>query len=561
MYQWTKQRDPSRPVQYEGGGSDTAATDIICPMYARVDEDQPFEAVPKWAIKSWITRPGEERPLILCEYSHAMGNSSGSFNKYWEAFRQYPRLQGGFIWDWVDQGLSKKDENGTRYWGYGGDFGDEINDRQFCINGLIFPDRTPHPSLYEVKKAQQFYQFELHEEGALAVKATSEHLFTRTKDETLTWALYSGSEVVARGEQALDIAAQETQVISLMDNMPEVNPGKPCYLNIDVVLSRDLPWANKGHVTAQQQIVLPGALSLPCRTAKSEALTKPVVEQLEQSILIKTDSSEVEFEKASGVIANWTRNGEPVLLSSVKDNFYRAPLDNDIGTSEADFVDPNSWISKWGRAGLDNMMRECQEIKVEETSSAVFVLASYHHFANGEVILGSTWKYEFTGDDKVNISVSVDAVEGLPSLPRVGCEFALPVPVDNIEWFGRGPHENYPDRLTAARVGEYSLPYQEMHTDYIFPSENGLRCDVKRFKVGKMVVEGDFNFSVSRYSQKNLAEAKHTNELAADDCLYVRLDGFSMGIGGDDSWSPSVHKEFLLEDSSYRYSYTVSFED
>ncbi len=184
MYQWIKQRDPSRPVQYEGGGSDTAATDIICPMYARVEQDQPFEAVPKWAIKNWVSRPGENRPLILCEYSHAMGNSSGCFNKYWEAFRQYPRLQGGFIWDWVDQGLSKTDENGVHYWAYGGDFGDEINDRQFCINGLMFPDRTPHPSMYEVKHAQQFYQFALEDSDGLAISVTSEYLFTRSDSET-----------------------------------------------------------------------------------------------------------------------------------------------------------------------------------------------------------------------------------------------------------------------------------------------------------------------------------------------------------------------------------------
>lgn len=142
MYQWTKLRDPSRPIQYEGGGSNTAATDIIVPMYSRVDKDQVHHidptVTPKYALKKWLGLPGEDRPLILCEYAHAMGNSLGSFNKYWQAFRDYPRLQGGFIWDWVDQGITKTDENGTKYWAYGGDFGDEINDRQFCINGLIF---------------------------------------------------------------------------------------------------------------------------------------------------------------------------------------------------------------------------------------------------------------------------------------------------------------------------------------------------------------------------------------------------------------------------------------
>ncbi|WED22311.1 beta-galactosidase [Vibrio sp. JC009] len=558
MYQWTKQRDPGRPVQYEGGGSDTAATDIICPMYARVDQDQPFEAVPKWAIKGWITRPGENRPLILCEYSHAMGNSSGSFNKYWEAFRQYPRLQGGFIWDWVDQGLTKYDENGQKFWGYGGDFGDEINDRQFCINGLMFPDRTPHPSLFEVKKAQQFYQFALHNENGLAIEVTSENLFAASEDETLKWQVCEEGKVIASGEFELDIQPSETKVFKLADNLPEVAAGKESYLNIDLVLNKDLKWAEKGHVTAQEQLPLSGSLSLAPVSDEEVAMSPPQVKTSEEAITVKTSSSVISFEKGSGALSSWIKEGEEQLIEPLKDNFYRAPLDNDIGTSEADFVDPNSWISKWSQSGLDSLTRECKFIQVEETAKSALVSASYHHFANGEVVLISEWKYEITGDDKLAVSVVVDVAEGLPSLPRVGCEFALPVPASNIDWYGRGPHENYPDRMSSARVGEYSLPVEEMHTDYIFPSENGLRCDVKRVKAGNMLVEGDFNFAVSRYSQTTLAEAKHTNELKADDCLYVRLDGYSMGIGGDDSWSPSVHKEFLLEDSRYEYSFTLS---
>ncbi|GAB7195454.1 hypothetical protein OS31_22030 [Dickeya oryzae] len=156
LYQWVKQQDPTRPVQYEGGGANTPATDILCPMYARVDQDQPFPAVPKWSIKKWIGLPGEHRPLILCEYAHAMGNSFGGFDRYWQAFRQYPRLQGGFVWDWVDQALLRE-QDGKTHWAYGGDFGDKPNDRQFCLNGLVFPDRTPHPALYEAQRAQQFF--------------------------------------------------------------------------------------------------------------------------------------------------------------------------------------------------------------------------------------------------------------------------------------------------------------------------------------------------------------------------------------------------------------------
>ncbi len=159
MYQWTKAADPSRPVQYEGGGSDTAATDIICPMYARTEDDLSHSDLDcmRWSLRSWLDKKDENRPIILCEYSHAMGNSLGNFSDYWQAFRQFPRLQGGFIWDWVDQGIDRYTDQGQHYWAYGGDFGDAINDRQFCINGLNFPDLSGHPSLMEAKGTAALY--------------------------------------------------------------------------------------------------------------------------------------------------------------------------------------------------------------------------------------------------------------------------------------------------------------------------------------------------------------------------------------------------------------------
>ena len=207
MYGWIKRSDPSRPVQYEGGGADTPATDIICPMYARTHQDQPFPAVPKWALAKWIGLPGEHRPLILCEYAHAMGNSLGGYAHYWQAFRDHPRLQGGFVWDWVDQGLDKYTADGRHYWGYGGDFGDVQNDRQFCCNGLLFPDRTPHPALFEAKRAQQPFRFTLLEHTPLRVRIESEYLFRSTDNERLCWQLCENGHVQQQGEVSLDAGA------------------------------------------------------------------------------------------------------------------------------------------------------------------------------------------------------------------------------------------------------------------------------------------------------------------------------------------------------------------
>ncbi|WP_256874194.1 beta-galactosidase, partial [Citrobacter portucalensis] len=261
LYRWIKSEDPSRPVQYEGGGANTAATDIICPMYARVDQDQPFPAVPKWSIKKWLSMPGEQRPLILCEYAHAMGNSFGGFAKYWQAFRQYPRLQGGFVWDWVDQSLIKYDDNGKAWSAYGGDFGDTPNDRQFCMNGLVFADRTPHPALYEAKHEQQFFQFTLLPGAERQIEVTSEYLFRRSDNEVLHWSIAQDGNPLAAGEIVLDIAPQGRQVITLPD-VPMPDTAGQLWLTVRVEQPQATAWSEAGHISAWQQWKLEEKLSL-----------------------------------------------------------------------------------------------------------------------------------------------------------------------------------------------------------------------------------------------------------------------------------------------------------
>lgn len=250
LYRWVKTQDPSRPVQYEGGGADTAATDILCPMYARVEEDLPIPAVPKWAIKKWIVLPGEQRPLILCEYAHAMGNSLGGFADYWRAFRQYPRLQGGFIWTGPTRALEQRDEQGTFHWAYGGDFGDTPNDRQFCLNGLVFPDRTLHPGMYEVKKQQQFFQFALVDAAGLKISVESEYLFRTSDNENLVWWLELEGERLHGGELPLRLAPEERRVLTLDPQWS--SPARAGTLTLQVYVQQPAatPWSPAGHISA-----------------------------------------------------------------------------------------------------------------------------------------------------------------------------------------------------------------------------------------------------------------------------------------------------------------------
>lgn len=569
MYAWSKSFDPSRPVQYEGGGANTSATDIICPMYSRVDTDVKDDAVPKYAIKKWLSLPGETRPLILCEYSHAMGNSLGNFDEYWQAFREYPRLQGGFIWDWVDQGLSKVDDNGEHYWAYGGDFGDDYNDRQFCINGLLFPDRTAHPSLYEAKYSQQHLQFTLtpvldgQQQTGYSLNIFSDYLFRHTDNEKLVWRLLQDGVEVEQGSSALNIAPQSSVIMSINPST-EFKAGCQYHLNVDVELVKDCSFASAGHIMATEQFSVANSQSLSAAsdasiTSITSAASPLKVNDSGDAIVIDGADFTLSFDRQTGLINKWQHSSKLVIVRPLVDNFYRAPLDNDIGISEVDNLDPNAWSARWQLAGLGAWHRTCRQISVALSPSDVRItcLFDYEHKSTASSIVQAQtrWLYTINNEGEVAVDIDVRLNDALPPLPRVGVSLAVKKTQNaQVSWLGLGPFENYSDRKAAARLGLYTLSIDELHTSYIFPTDNGLRCDCKLLKVNDLEVTGEFSFAASQYSQCTLATAKHTNELVADDVIHLHIDHQHMGVGGDDSWSPSTHKEYLLENKHYRYS-------
>ncbi len=564
MYAWTKRRDPSRPIQYEGGGSQASTTDIICPMYTRVENDDinPYspEAAPKFALKKWIGMPNETRPLILCEYAHAMGNSLGTIHKYWEAFRQYPRLQGGFIWDWVDQGITKTTDDGESYWAYGGDFGDTINDRQFCINGLVFPDRTPHPAMEEIKKLQQNYNFKLLEFGdKTVIGVTSDRLFNHSNDEVLKWTVIEDGQEILSGQAPLNIAASADVTVVLTEQTIIAKPGAEYFLNLEVTLDSATTWADVGHVIAVEQLELPISSEL-CSFVREQTSDKPIINLTDELILVNAGDTLITWYKESGLIKDWYVAKQQKIVESLKDNFYRAPIDNDIGTSEVDRADPNAYASMWQKHGLDNLHRVCTYCCAYNQGNVVIVESNFDHKFEDKVIIRTAWTHTVHHDGQVDIAIDVTVAKSLPTLPRVGLEFAIANIEDSITWYGRGPHENYPDRQTSAHFGKHESDVDAMFTPYIFPTESGLRCDVKHAQIGSLEVNGHFHMGVNNYTQSNLTEAKHTCDLVKKDCLFVRLDGFHMGIGGDDSWSASVHEEYLLKKSHYSYQFSLKFK-
>jgi beta-galactosidase len=554
MYRWTRCVDPGRPVQYEGGGSATAATDIICPMYARTDQDreQGHTDTPSYSLKSWADLPDETRPIILCEYSHAMGNSLGNFDDYWQAFRERPRLQGGFIWDWVDQGLEKLTKDGRRYWAYGGDFGDEINDRQFCINGLTFPDRSPHPSLMEAKRGQQPFTFALLGRSPLTVQVTSEYLFRRTDNEVLGWEIVCAGNRLSGGEMVLGIDAKGQAEVELARDLPEGVTSAHTWLNLWILQPEPTPWSAAGHEVARWQHSLSDTSGLVPSEEPGPAAS---IQEGPEGWLVETCTSAWRISRASGRIESWRKDGRELLLSPLRDSFVRAPLDNDIGVSEVDRPDPNAWAVRWQKAGLFELEHRCLAVSCDPQAGRVVVRHGYDH--SGERILEVTWSHVFSADGSMSADIHVEVVAALPPLPRIGATFRAVDEIPEVTWLGRGPHENYPDRKLSADLGLWSLPIEAMHTPYIFPTDNGLRCDVSFVDLGMMRVEGAFHFSVSRFGQEQLMGAKHTHELEAQDGTYVYFDGFHMGVGGDDSWTPSVKPRYRLEASDYRWRFLL----
>lgn len=555
MYQWIKAADSTRPVQYEGGGADTDVTDIICPMYARTDKDLPHLAVPKLSIKKWIGLPGENRPLILCEYAHAMGNSLGSFDKYWQAFRDNPRLQGGFIWDWVDQGLSKKDEEGNHFFAYGGDFGDTPNDRQFCINGLMFPDRSPHPTAYEAKFCQQFFQFELTSTQPLTIKVTSEFLFRNSDNETLFWSISEDGHELTAGEQTLSLAASASVELELMAQLPEPKPGKDYLLNIEVRHRKENDWSEAGHLCAQSQFELPKCLALPLKEPQSNELIEI---QQENEWLISANNSQWVIDPATGLMTSWKKSNVELLAGAPTDNFWRAPIDNDVGVSEAHHLDPNAPMVRWQHAGLDSLEREFQSIELLSSANTIQITVSQRYLSGNHAVIETQWLYSFDGNGDWSVNIHATPSVGLPPLARVGIEMAIANHNPEITWYGRGSHENYPDRISSALMGRYSATLSDFTTPYIFPSESGMRCDCRQAKIGSISISGHFHLGLSPFSLQNVALAKHTNELKPEGCVYLRLDAEHMGVGGDDSWNPSVHDEYLLTKAEYRYALKFS---
>ncbi len=558
-YKWLKENDTSRPTQYEGATS-YANTDIQAPMY--------------WTIEKMIqyVENNPTRPLIQCEYSHSMGNSTGNFQKYWDVIEKYPSMQGGFIWDWVDQGILTKNDKGQNYWAYGGDLGGFKfqNDENFCLNGIVNPDRTPHPALFEVKKVYQYIKFKPSNLKAGEIEIKNKYFFTNLKDYQFTWKLLeNGIEKTSGVLPTLDIAPDKSQIVKI--DLPNLeNSNSEYHLNVYALNKKATDLVPLNHVVAFEQFQLTKEiLDAKIPTAKGELLLNLV----DNITTISNDKFVMKFDSKTGLIGTLDYGYGNILVEGISPNFWRASTDNDFGAKSPknlavwknDTKNKKLVAVKFFNNGKEYNPKETLKVNDEVTIQTTYDLPGVKGTIEIEYSINTLGVLKIANRLK-NIN------SDLPHLPRFGNNFIVKNEFQNVEWFGRGPFENYNDRNTAALVGNYKAKVEDLYFPYTRPQENGNKTDVRwvTFKnnAGKGIkIEGLQLLGFSTHHQYNddfdAGEKKrqtHTVDIQKREFVNINIDYKQTGIGGDDSWSPSAlaHKEFRVLPSNLEYSYIIS---
>jgi beta-galactosidase len=547
MAAWIHYYDPTRPVHYEGAAAeprDPDYVDMISRMYARIPE-----------IIRLATDPNDNRPMVLCEYAHAMGNSVGNLKEYWDAIRSHKRLIGGFIWDWADQGLRKKSPDGTEFWAYGGDYGDNPNDGNFCCNGLVQPDRRPNPHIYEVKKVYQRISVTPIELSSGTFNIRNEYDFTDLDFANILWELTEDGKIIQKGKlPKLNLAAGDNRQINIPFEKPNLHPGAEYMLKISFELADDAPWAAKGHVVAWEQIEIP--FDTPQTPSADIAAMPPLkMEESDAALRIMGRDFELAVGKSTGAIESLKFDGKELIAEPLIPNLWRAPIDNDIGNKMP------QRLGIWRRAGRDRKVGKVNSEQISPQVVRVIVEAA--------IPVGENWKYISTytvfGSGDIIVAGSIEPGAKLSiDLPRFGMQMAIPGEFSTMSWFGRGPHESYWDRKTGSAVGLYSGLVEEQFHPYVRPQETGNKTDVRWMALTNkqgagLLAVGMPLLSASAwpFTMDDLEKAAHTNELPRRKTITVNLDYRQMGVGGDDSWGARPHPEYTLPAKAYSYRFRL----
>ncbi len=540
MAAYARAVDPSRPIHYEQMNS---VADMVSHMYPTPSD-----------LQHMAMDPTIHKPIFMCEYDHSMGNSTGGLTAYWDLINHYKNLIGGCIWDWVDQGLYKKDAKGKMFWAYGGDYGDVPNDGNFNINGFVNPDRTPHPAYYEIKHVYQYVTFTAGDLSKGQIMIHNGYFHASLRNYDIQWSLtQNGKEIQSGIIDTLTTPANGWARLHLPIKEPTLKAGSEYWLNLNVTLKNKEYWADKGFTVAWDQFKMPWAVAPAPQLGEADG-TPVQVTQSGDAILLSGTSFKVVIDKQTGALQNYSWNGKELISGPLRPNFWRAPTDNDkAGWHEE--------LDAWKNAGKERRVTSVNIIKQDDQSVMVAV--------KGTLPVGeSTWQVAYTIYENgiVKVEESLNPIGQVPPcIPKIGMTLRIPKEFESMCWYGRGPQENYPDRQTGATVGIYSGLVDSLWTNYVRPQDNGNRDDVRwvRFtnaaEQGLMAV-GEPTLSVSAwpYSLQDLEQATHIDGLPTRDYITVNLDDKQMGVGGIDTWSRNARampQYRLPGDQSYHYTF------
>ena len=542
MYEWIHERDRTRFVQLEQGYSGPH-TDISCPMYPSMEE-----------FRAWAERTNARKPYIMCEYAHAMGNSTGNFREFFDIMALGKHMQGGFIWDWVDQGIDAVGRDGRHYWGYGGDFGAWMypHDENFCCNGVVSPDRTPHPGLYEVKKVYQDIRFELVDTERGKLRIYNDQLFSTLDDYSFGYEVLCEGRVVASGTIKTPKCAAES-FADVYLKLPKVGAGE-YMLNVSAVQSAPHPLIPQGHVVAQEQIPLSEY------SFEREAVEGKLEIERGDGWLVAYASDEDEtgvlFNTKSGALVRYVSAGRDLMSQLPEPWFWRAMTDNDFGAGMQRTL--NVWRTN---------RRKSLGATVEQSESMVRVRGEYY-------LVDAPSKYIVTYTFMADGSLQVEAEweregEYLPELPRFGMRMILPEDYKSFVYYGRGPWENYEDRKESAFFGLWEQSTDEQLFPYVRPQESGNRCDVRWLELTNseglgIRIEGLQPLSVSAmpYRSEDLdpgftKKQMHYSDIEPRREVVVQVDLAQRGVGGDNTWGAQPHDQYRLTAEHYSYGYVI----
>ena len=592
----------NRPVNYERSLWEMN-TDMYVPQY------------PSAAWLEEIGKRGSDRPIVPSEYSHAMGNSNGNLDIQWEAIYKYPNLQGAYIWDWVDQGMDAVDEHGRHFWTYGGDYGglDMPSDGNFNCNGLINPDRTPHPAMAEVKYVHQNFAFEAVDLGAGKFRVINRQYFSDTDGYTFRYTITENGKKVTDGTIPVALQPQQSKEFAIPVGNVKVNDGAEYFLNFEVVQNEAAHLVPGNHVVAIEQFQLP--ISTPKQSLDQTSSERSGLKINSSADKVEVTSSAVTFvfDKKKGAVTSYKVNKMEYFDKGfgIQPNFWRAPNDNDYGngsphrlqvwkqsSKEFNVIDVKSF-AEGDKAVIETtyLLAAGNIYTVKYTVYPSGIVKVDVHFMStdmeaaqmeaSEAMLMATASPEATAARKASSELMV---------PRIGVRFRLPVAMNKVEYFGRGPGENYIDRASGSKVGRYSTSAEEMYFPYVRPQENGHRTDTRWVafsdkKAGLMVVADetigfnslrntveDFdseeathrpyqwnNFSSEEIDARNDADAKnrlrrqtHINDITPRDFVEVCIDMKQQGVAGYNSWGARPEPEYSIPaNQNYKWGFTL----